>query len=291
MSFMTGPAPGETAGYVLSRGRLRVSGQEVRRVVVSWVSGPLVTLSRDGQFVTFGRDLTCGVIVDDPLLSRIAGEIRVAGLGVVISNLSRTHSLHVESQGGEARLPATHHAEIAEPGYFFRSGVVGVFISSWRTSGQRLTVEIGSTGGVDTERNASETGVRTALPLRLDSDTKEFLTALFLCRSKLIASHNGAPPRIPELARQLLVSTSSLHLLAAFDEGGAVRDRMTRRVHEHLKQLRNKLIGRGLVPAGSQLSPAALADALVDHDIVRRSHLALLDDAEWISRQEDRWWA
>ena len=70
---------------------------------------------------------------------------------------------------------------------------------------------------------------------------------------------------------------------------GSQRTKLMNRTHEHLKSLRDKLVHAQLAPAESALSPESIADLLVGHNVLRPGHLDLLDDEEWLTRQEQNW--
>jgi hypothetical protein len=206
----------------------------------------------------------------------------------VVTNLSKAHSLFVNSLAGSIRLAPVRDS--AAPGaYLMVDGVFEITVRNWQVSGCRIVVEVDSNSAVE-EHTLSQTP-ETYYPLRLNTDTKEFVTALVLCRPKLQAG-SGTPimPTVPDLTRKILEATDSWHLLRQFDEDPKVRARLTGRIHEHLKQLRKKLSDGGLVPPGA-LAPPVLADALINNDIILPSHLALLDDPTWQTAQAERWWS
>jgi hypothetical protein len=242
--------------------------------------------------LTFGRDRTIDITFSsDPQLSRLAGELRCVDDGVLIVNLSHNHALYVRSPDGETRLPPAGE-EGPGGGAFVSDGTVDVIAPWWRASERRLVVDVNRDGSrLPVGQRDEERSTSTRIPLTLNPDTKEFITALLLCRPGLLGGGPAAsPPPVPELAREILKTTNSHHLLRQFDSDEVVRARLTGRVHEHLKQLRAKLTNRGLAPPGARLSAAVIADLLIDHDIVVHRHLALLDDPAWLERQEQRWW-
>lgn len=173
-----------------------------------------------------------------------------------------------------------------------RRAAADVIAPWWRASDRRVVVEVNrDSGRLPVGQRDEGRSTSTQIPLTLNPETKEFITALLLCRPRLLGGGPAAgPPPVPELTRQILIATNSWHLLRQFDNNEAVRARMTGRVHEHLKQLRAKLTSRGLAPPGARLSAAVIADLLIDHDVVVHRHLALLDDPAWLERQEQRWW-
>jgi hypothetical protein len=131
----------------------------------------------------------------------------------------------------------------------------------------------------------------TSEPLRLRTGTKEFVTALMLCRQRLLDPTDTAPPPpVPELTRHVLEATNSWHLLHELDTDERARARLTGRVHEHLKALRVKIVRSGLAERGVRLSPVEMVDLLVAAGAVSRQHLALLNDREWLAAQEAQWW-
>lgn len=259
------------------------------------VSAPELGLRRElvpGSHLTFGRDPTADLcFLGDNRLSRHAGEIRWGTDGLLLTNISTRHSLFVESTTGSAELePAGPDGSATA--FVLNRGTATVAVP-WPESGCRLVVEILGGRGPDRPAPQSSSAPTTSdHAFRLQEDTKLFVTALLLCRSRLAGAAVEPPvtPSVPELAREILVVTDSFHLLREFDEEGPGRDRLTGRVHDQLKELRLKVIRHGLASAGSRLPPPALAELLIRHRVITRRHLLLLDDAGWWDAQAERWW-
>ena len=78
-----------------------------------------------GRRLTFGRDLTNGLCFpDDPRLSRRAGELWWSDEGLVVANVSRTHSLFVGSDTGSAELePRVPQGPAAPSGTVAAAGI------------------------------------------------------------------------------------------------------------------------------------------------------------------------
>jgi hypothetical protein len=282
-----------------------------QRIGVVEVVGPEgeARMLRCGETLMFGRDPAMDLPVgDDPWLSRRAGEICVMADGVRVSNLSKKHALHIRLKDDTLRLPAAGS----------NSGDVGCFLVSG-------TVEVGSGAMVDQRRavrivlpdlwqqeepappaevvdvpgradlvdgcEAEGTGQSTTvLPIRLQAGTKEFMVAFVLCRPWLEDPTRIAPlPSAPQIAEAALQITGAHHLLRALPDP-AVRDRLSQQVHEHLKGLRAKLRQRRLVRPDIAVSPTVIASTLLHYDVVGPHHLALLNNTDWLSIQEDKWW-
>lgn len=259
------------------------------------VTAPALGSSRDlgpGARLTFGRDPGADLCFPgEARLSRYAGELRWGTDGVFLTNTSARHSLFVESTSGSAELePAGPDGSASA---FVLSGGQATIAVPWPESGCRLIVEVprGRVPDRPVERSPS-TPTTSDHGLRLQEDTKLFVTALLLCRPRLTGPATDPPvtPSIPELTRQILVVTDSFHLLQDFDDDGPGRDRLTGRVHDQLKELRVKVVRHGLAHTGSRLPPPALAELLVRHRVITRSHLLLLDDTAWRDAQSERWW-
>jgi hypothetical protein len=238
--------------------------------------------------VTFGRDpATDLVFPEGTRLSRLAGEIRNVGTGVLIVNHSASHSIFVHSAAGPIRLPpATDSTQPA--GTFVANGIAHVTVPHWEESGCKLTVRAPQ---INDSSPRAEPARRTATGhiLELNPETKEFVTALMLCKPRL--DGGTAPvPNVPTLTRKILEATNSWHLLARFESDQETRAKLTSRTHEHLRQLRVKLHAKGLVDGGESIAPHALAELLISNDIVVPRHLALLDDENWQAKQADLWW-
>ncbi|WP_028935355.1 FHA domain-containing protein [Pseudonocardia spinosispora] len=262
-----------------------------------WVSARLTVPAQNLEFslepsrrVTFGRDPAMDLVFSgDPGLSRCAGDIHHRGHGVEVTNRSGKHSLFVQSPSGRVRLPPADNKPALSTSLV--DGTFEITIPNWETSDCRIIIEI-SPGAHDvTPIDAPRGRTETHYPLRLNPATKEFATALVLCRPKLTAGAAAvAMPTVPELTRQVLAATDAWHLVRQFDEDPTARTRLTGRIHEHLKQLRAKLAARELGPPGA-LAPPVLADVLIENDIIVPSHLALLGDAKWLAIQAGLWWS
>jgi hypothetical protein len=257
-----------------------------------------------GESVTFGRSSGCELTFpDDPRLSRRAGRIRHLGPAVEVSNLSVSHSLFVQSQGSprERLLPA--QADAALSSRLLAAGSHEITSRHSGTSGCRILVEVSALTSSDS-LGPYPTGdrLRTHVALVLNPATKEFATALVLCRDKLLHGPTAAVPSVPELTRAVLRATGSRHLLARFEQttrsagpgaGGRRprndRDRLVGRIHDHLKQLREKVYTAGLSTT-RELRPHELADVLIENDVIMPAQLELLHDADWLTTQEELWW-
>jgi hypothetical protein len=240
--------------------------------------------------ILFGREPGLDLVFSgDPDLSRRAGELRHIGTGVAVTNLSGVHSLYVKSLAGKIKLSPLR--EGSPPGlYVMTAGEFEISVRNWERSGCRILVHITATSvNVAAEMPAGAQGTR--LPLRLNPHTKEFATALVLCKSKLEAGGSSTPimPTVPEITRRVLEATGSWNLLREYESDNGGRTRLSGRIHEHLKQLRAKLYDRGLVPAGP-LAPPILADVLINNDIIKPSDLRLFDDPGWLEVQSRLWW-
>lgn len=243
----------------------------------------------DGQQLTFGRDPSADVrLPDEGRLSRLAGAVRAFGDGVAITNLSATHDLYVRSDTGTGTVRLAPTAAGQPVASLLITG--GISTITWPGAGPTtaVTVRVVSVPADLPTRPAA--GSSTARPLTLNPITKEFAVALLLCRPRL----EGVPgavstPAVPELTRQLLATMNSFWLMNQFDEDPTVRARLTARTHEHLRSLRDKIVRAGIAPEGAALSPEAIADLLVDENVLRHSHLDLLSNETWLTAQEREW--
>lgn len=241
-----------------------------------------------GQQLTFGRGRHADIrFPEQTRLSRLAGSVHGLPEGVAVTNLSANHDLHVRTSSETVRLAPTR-SEQPVTSVLVSSGLA---IITWPGSdGSSVWIAIQSSLSANARSVRTATGAGTVHPLTLNEATKEFAVALFLCRPRLRAvPGETATPSVPELTRQILRGTNSFHLLQRLDADREARTRLTNRTHEHLKTLRDKLIQAGLAPADAALSPESIADLLVDHNVLRSQHLDLLDDEEWLTRQEQNW--
>jgi hypothetical protein len=212
--------------------------------------------------------------------------------------------LFVESAGAQRERLLPSHGTAEPPTRLLGVGSHDITSPRWETSRCRILVLVAATAPEPAEPLTSGDPVSTYVALTLNPETKEFATALVLCREKLLHGPTAAVPSVPELTRAVLRATGSLHLLARFDHepavsGGATtashrphrseRARLVGRLHEHLKQLRDKVHKAGLSPT-RELKPHELADVLIENDVITPAHLRLLVDPEWLTRQEQLWW-
>ncbi len=242
-----------------------------------------------GEEIIFGRDRAADIrFADEERLSRRAGSIKLIDEGVAITNLSSTHDMFVISESGTLRLPAVTLDQPAA-GALLTAGTVRV---TWPGSqAGRLTVDLEQRSSPAAGPAVTSVNGRTTIvPLRLNPLTKEFAVALLLTRPRLLDEPAAtATPNVPDLTRQILNTMSSYRLLAEFDGQKSARARLTARTHEHLKNLRDKLTRAGLVVDGEALSPDGIAKLLVDHGVLRKPDLRLLEDTEWLTWQEREW--
>jgi hypothetical protein len=259
---------------------------------------------RPEQRMTFGRAPDCDLVFEgDSRLSRRAGQIHHLGPVVAVTNLSGSHSLFVHAEGAtrERLLPTDREAEPASR--FLTSGTHEVTSPRWEDSGCRIVITIDAPARVVHERDddTSEDRLQTLVALNLNPATKEFATALVLCRPKLLHGPTAQVPPVPELTRAVLAATGSQHLLDRFDAdapaspgrpkaGRTERDKLVGRVHDHLKQLRAKVFAAELTTS-RELRPHELADVLIENDVITPAHLDLLADPEWLTTQESLWWS
>lgn len=260
--------------------------------VLARVTGPggAVAVLTPGRPLTVGRDTACDLsFPGEARLSRRAAHLSWNGFGVVIANLSHTHGLTVTAAATTARLPS-RSASGPTTGFFLASGTGTITGPSWPDSTFSVIVEVGA-APVSPASAVNLALSETHEPFRLRPDTKEFLTALMLCRPRLEDPAGAAtPPPVPQLTRQVLEVTNSWHLLREFTIDESLRTTLVGRVHEHLKGLRAKVLRHGLVAEGTRLPPPALVEVLVASEAVTPAHLALLDDDAWLEWQEAHWW-
>lgn len=264
------------------------TGAPAVRAVVQGLHGAVATVD-EHRAVSVGRDPACDIsFPHEARLSRRAVHISWNVRGIVIANHSRTHGLSVSTATSTARLPS--RAAGPGTGFFLAQGLARVTAPTWVDSRFEVTVEVRR--GADSLPSLVDPALSTtAQALELEPYTKEFLTALMLCRPRLTNPADLAPPPpVPHLTRRILETTNSWHLLREMTLDEAVRTRLTGRVHEHLKGLRAKIARHGLAPPHVPISPAVLVDVLTGSETITASHLDLLDDPGWLGWQETHWW-
>ena len=184
-----------------------------------------------------------------------------------MTNISRSHALYAVGDGYRIRLPRLEDGDEPAGGWFVRAGTVSVGSQAMLDEGVPLRVTV--LGATDTQPEL-ESGrtTTTVLPLRLDPDTKLFLVALLWCRPWLVDPTRRTPlPRTPEIAREALVVTDAHYELERFDTDPAFRDRLSARVGEHVKALRQKITERGLAARAVRLSDEVVASVLLEHAV------------------------
>lgn len=246
------------------------------------------TLEVTGRVVV-GRDETCALsFPTEARLSRRALAVIPSGGGAVLTCLSRTHGLVVVADGALSRLPPASD-DGAAGGFVLTRGSATVTGPSWGAS--PFVVTVTASDAAPAVVTMDPTGTATREPVRLRTHTKEFVTALMLCRHRLLdATDLAPPPEVPQLTRAVLEATNSWHLVHVLDTDEVARRRLTGRIHEHLKALRVKLVRGGLAERGARLTPSVMVDLLLASGAITRSHLRLLDDEAWLRAQEAQWW-
>jgi hypothetical protein len=246
-----------------------------------------------GQRLTFGRGHEADLLIaSGPGLSRRAGAVAALTAGAWIENLSRAHALYVRGDSYHIRLPPSG-AEGPPGGWLVSHGsaVVGsmAMIREGRTL--RITVAASTAARAPVAVPGRDAEESTRQPLVLQPDTKLYLVALLLCRPWLIdLSHSASLPTAPQIAQTALELTSASHQLRRLEADTEFRASLVGQVNDHLKYLRERIQAAGLAPAGTRLTPAAIAQVLLVNDVLTRADLALTDQPQWRSRQEDLWW-
>lgn len=248
------------------------------------------TVLLEGQPLHVGRDTTCDLsFPNEARLSRRAAHLSWNGFGVVIANVSRTHGLTVATPGCTIRLASRSDTSPAT-GFFLAGGTATVTGPSWPETTFEFTVELGA----DAPRHAGSTNLAlsaTREPLRLKPFTKEFITALLLCRPRLLdPSGTTPPPPVPHLTHQILEVTNSWHLLREIETDENARRRLTGRVQEHIKGLKSKITRNGVVPQDTRITHSVLVEILVATEAITIKHLDRLEDPSWLEWQESNWW-
>jgi hypothetical protein len=256
-----------------------------------------------GERLVFGRangvDRADGVdlpVGEDPWLSRRAGEISVLFDGVRVSNLSRKHALHVQLSADLLRLPAvTDESESADAACFLVTGVALVGSGAMLKQDRMIRVVLPDQWQADELQDDHPAPVRygttTQRPIRLRADTKDFMVAFLLCRPWLEDPTRMAPlPTASQIVEAALTITGAYHLLAILPNDPNLRERLSGQVNDHLKTLRGKLKRHRLVDKETSLTGTVIVSTLLHYDVIGPRHLALLNNSEWLSQQEDKWW-
>lgn len=215
------------------------------------------------------------------------------GRGVTVMNLSQSHALFVDGDGYHIRLPRAD-GDGPPGGWLVARGTAMVGSMAMMRTGTPVRIITAEPRRLPVAQPAPAGSGQpngTVRPFTLRADTKLFLVALLLCRPWLLdPGHVRALPTSPQLARQALELVSAKRQLEQFDRGGDFRKRLVEQVNDHLKYLRERVLASGLVPEGTRLAPAAMAEVLLANDIITYSDLAVAEQPQWRSRQEDLWW-
>jgi hypothetical protein len=251
---------------------------------------------RPGQRLTFGRGHEADLVIAGGRdLSRCAGAITALTAGGWIENLSRAHALYVRGDSYHIRLPASG-AEGPPGGWLVSHDTAVVGSMAMIRTGRALRVSVAASTATGAPRTVAAipgggTEESTQRPLVLQPDTKVYLVALLLCRPWLAdPSHSASLLTAPQIARAALELTSASHQLRRLDSDAGFRASLVGQVNDHLKYLRERVQASGLAPAGTRLTPPALAQILLANDVLTRADLAVVDQLPWRSRQEDLWW-
>ncbi|MEY9214523.1 hypothetical protein NI17_019370 [Thermobifida halotolerans] len=248
-----------------------------------------------GMRLCFGRSQHNDLVIPDSKLSlsRFAGEIAAEAGGVRVTNRSQTHLLRIVMGTGVNTLPPAKDKTPAAS-LIVNTGTVLVGSPGMHTENRMLQVTVVSTASgtppptpLPAPEEASTVG-----PWEMNTATRYFAVALVLCRNRLENSaESGRDPSAKQIAHAILELTSAHHLLNRIDAGDLNEsNRLTQRIRDHLKYLMTRLGETGQVPENVRLNKQSLAHYLVALEILRRDHLKLLTDPEWLSVQERLWW-
>jgi hypothetical protein len=248
-----------------------------------------------GDRLAFGRgpdvDLPLG---EDRWMSRRLGHLVVSDGSVHVVNDSRKLILHVKTEAEIVQLPAATPGA-SDVGCTLFSGVAMIGSAAMLRERRALVVTLPDRWRTTPDPGLPVTGaarnLSTVPPLRLNPATREFMVALLLCRPWLEdQSRVSALPSVPQIGRQALTVTHAHHRLAEIERDAKQRDQLTEQIKGQIKQLREKLQGKGYLPANGSVGHTSITSTLIHYDIITRRDLALFDDDHWISLQENRWW-
>ncbi|TDB89380.1 hypothetical protein E1264_08525 [Actinomadura sp. KC216] len=270
------------------------------------VSGPLgpPRLLRPGDRLTFGRgpevDLPLGP--DDRWMSKRAGEIAVDGDGVRVVNLSRKHALVIQSGDYEPgdpapplREPVTLRPRLPEDpaeACVLTAGSALVGSALMLRELRAVHVRLPGPGPAADPVLPGGSGRRssTVAGITMNPETREFMVALQLCAPWLRnTARVDRLPTEPEIGPLALESVGETYLARRARNDPELRDRLQKKVHDHLKALRKKLVARTLLPKEGTLGNTAIASTILLYDILGHRHLALFENAYWKQVQANQW--
>lgn len=245
-----------------------------------------------GACLVFGRSKHADLVVTgDPGLSRLAGQITVSTDGARIDNLSRSHGLIAVIHGQVNHLPpsgAEDHGIL-----LIAAGRARVGSPYMHGGGEMIELAVDPDAGVRAPELPDVTEeTDTTTRMRVGPYTKEFVSALMLCRDWLSdPTRARALPTSASVAREALAVTHTWDQLTRFDAGQVdVRTRITRRVEDHLRHLKGKLSESGILEPGTRVTRERLAHHLITLQVLTPAHLRLLKDPEWLDAQAELWW-
>ncbi|GAA4225610.1 hypothetical protein GCM10022254_07860 [Actinomadura meridiana] len=278
-------------------------GADDDAVVVSGPLGPPRRLG-PGDRLVFGRgpDVDLPLGPDDRWISRRVGEIIVAVDGVRVVNLSRKYALVVQSgdyaPGAAApalREPVTLRARMPQdPAEACLLTAGSALVGSALMLRERRAVHLRLPGAMPdvTAVPPAGTGGKTSTVagITMNPESREFMVALQLCVPWLRDSAWVDPlPSEPEIGPLVLESVGEDYLARRVRADPQLRERLRRKVRDHLKALRKKLEARALLPAEGPVGNTVIASTIIRHDILGRRHLDLFENDYWKQVQANQW--
>lgn len=222
-----------------------------------------------GDIVDFGRgtpDTTVPIVLDDPAVSRRAGQILATEDYWRLSNFSRATTYAVENLEGAGEHVKVAPGRVGAPVPFEFSRVVlpGVHKeSSFKVFATEHAFQDGEPRSAD--------GEPTLSPFALDPTSKYFLVLLALCEPRLRDASSGAVPGVGDVLERLRPLERCRDLTRS-----AVNFHIDYLAREKLR-LRNDTAEPGRWGGGKREELVAFA---LRFDLVRESHLALLSTTD-----------
>lgn len=153
-----------------------------------------------GQEISFGRgarDLPVDLLLDDPAVSRLAGQIHAVEDYWRLSNLSRWATYVVENPEGGGEFVKVPPGRLRAPIAFEISRVV---LPVWHGT---LTFTVMAPEQSYAHPHEEQSGDRTDLAHSLDPTAKYFLVLVALCEPRLRDPSSPMIPTVPEILQRL----------------------------------------------------------------------------------------
>jgi hypothetical protein len=222
-----------------------------------------------GAVARFGRgapNIGVDILLPDPGIPRVAGEIAATGDHWTLTNLSRERTYVVDNPEGAGEYVKVPPGRLAAPIPFEISRIV----LPVRQDFTSFTVYAPMHSYLDADRTVTTTGDRTLTAFPLDESSKYFLVLVALCEPRLRDQSHVAIPTVDRVVDRLRALPSCRDLTAA-----AVMFHIDYLARAKLRVKHNTLDGNS---ERLETKRAALVSLALRFNLVREDHLRLLPE-------------